>query len=96
MDADIALMRVLSSDACGRCGDTERATQLLARMHEDGIVADGVVYSSLVSAFSAENAWKRVSGEFQDELPGKYFLHIMLLSFSSLFTTWLLSTIRMG
>lgn len=42
-------------DACGRCGDTERATQLLTRMHEDGIVADGVVYSCLVSAFSVES-----------------------------------------
>ena len=42
-------------DACGRCGDTERATRLLTRMHEDGIVADGVVYSCLVSAFSVEN-----------------------------------------
>ncbi len=42
-------------DACGRCGDTERATSLLTRMHEDGIVADGVVYSCLVSAFSVES-----------------------------------------
>jgi len=56
-------------DACGRCGDTDRATQLLSRMHEDGIVADGVVYSSLVSAFSAENAWKQASGEVREELP---------------------------
>lgn len=60
-------------DACGRCGDTDRATELLSRMHEDGIVADGVVYSSLVAAFSADNAWKRVCGEFQEELPGMYF-----------------------
>jgi pentatricopeptide repeat protein len=61
-------------DACGRCGDTERATQLLGRMHEDGIVADGVVYSSLVAAFSAaENNWKRVTGEFQEDLPGPSF-----------------------
>ena len=58
-------------DACGRCGDTDRATQLLVRMHEDGIVADGVVYSSLVSAFSAENAWKQASGEVREELPGE-------------------------
>jgi pentatricopeptide repeat protein len=58
-------------DACGRCGDTHRATQLLVRMHEDGIVADGVVYSSLVSAFSAENAWKQASGEVREELPGE-------------------------
>jgi pentatricopeptide repeat protein len=56
-------------DACGRCGDTDRATQLLVRMHEDGIVADGVVYSSLVSAFSTDNAWKQASGEVREELP---------------------------
>lgn len=56
-------------DACGRCGDTERATKLLARMHEDGIVADGVVYSCLVSAFSAENAWRRVTNTAKLDLP---------------------------
>lgn len=59
-------------DACGRCGDTGRATQLLQRMHEDGIVADGLVYSSLVSAFSADNAWKQASGEALEELPGTH------------------------
>ena len=31
-------------DACGRVGDTKRATELLGKMHEDGIVADGTVY----------------------------------------------------
>lgn len=46
-------------DACGRCGDTDRATQVLKRMHQDGIVADGVVYSRLVSAFSVENSFGR-------------------------------------
>jgi len=55
--------------ACGRCGDTERATQLLARMHEDGIVADGVVYSWLVTAFSAESAWRKLSGKADEDLP---------------------------
>jgi pentatricopeptide repeat protein len=54
-------------DACGRVGDTKRATELLSKMHEDGIVADGVVYSSLVSAFSAESAWKLASGDQPDE-----------------------------
>ncbi len=63
-------------DACGRCGDTDRATQLLSRMHEDGIVADGVVYSSLVAAFSAENAWKQASGEAREELPGKFVFRV--------------------
>ena len=59
-------------DACGRCGDTDRATKLLARMHEDGIVADGVVYSCLVSAFSTETAWRKVSGESNEDLPGRF------------------------
>ena len=54
-------------DACGRVGDTKRATELLAKMHEDGIVADGTVYACLVSAFSAESAWKK--GEKEEDLP---------------------------
>ena len=54
-------------DACGRVGDTKRATELLARMHEDGIVADGTVYACLVSAFSAESAWRDKAGE--EDLP---------------------------
>lgn len=56
-------------DACGRVGDTKRATALLAKMHEDGIVADGTVYACLVSAFSAETAWK--NGTKEEDLPGK-------------------------
>lgn len=54
-------------DSCGRVGDTKKATDLLSKMHEDGIVADGVVYSSLVSAFSAESAWKQATGDKPDE-----------------------------
>ena len=53
-------------DACGRVGDTKRATELLAKMHEDGIVADGTVYACLVSAFSAESAWQ---DKDQEDLP---------------------------
>ncbi len=57
-------------DACGRCGDTDRATDLLRRMHDDGIVADGVVYSCLVSAFSTEKSiWGKASGK--SDLPGE-------------------------
>lgn len=55
-------------DACGRVGDTKRATDLLARMHEDGIVADGTVYACLVSAFSADTAWR--NGTKEEDLPG--------------------------
>ena len=58
-------------DASGRCGDTDRATKLLSWMHEDGIVADGVVYSCLVSAFSTENAWRKLAGKNDEDLPGK-------------------------
>ena len=60
-------------DACGRVGDTKRASDLLARMHEDGIVADGTVYACLVAAFSADTAWR--NGTKDEDLPG------MLLSF---------------
>ena len=55
-------------DACGRVGDTKRASDLLARMHEDGIVADGTVYACLVAAFSADNAWR--NGTKDEDLPG--------------------------
>lgn len=54
-------------DACGRVGDTKRASDLLARMHEDGIVADGTVYACLVSAFSADTAWR--NGTKEEDLP---------------------------
>ena len=55
-------------DACGRVGDTKRASDLLARMHEDGIVADGTVYACLVSAFSADTSWR--NGTKDEDLPG--------------------------
>jgi pentatricopeptide repeat protein len=58
-------------DACGRVGDTKRATDLLAKMHEDGIVADGTVYACLVSAFSADTAWR--NGTKEEDLPGKRY-----------------------
>lgn len=61
-------------ESCGRCGDTDRATDLLKWMHQDGIVADGNVYSCLVSAFSEESNWKRLNGE-EEDLPGEDFLH---------------------
>jgi len=54
-------------DACGRVGDTKRASDLLARMHEDGIVADGTVYACLVAAFSADTAWR--NGTKDEDLP---------------------------
>jgi pentatricopeptide repeat protein len=50
-------------DACGRCGDTGRVCELLGMMHEDGVVADSVVYSCLVKAFSVD------AGKKKDEMP---------------------------
>lgn len=64
-------------DSCGRVGDTNRATDLLAKMHEDGIVADGTVYACLVSAFSADTAWKR--GTKEEDLPGKKREHRLVV-----------------
>ena len=55
-------------DACGRVGDTKRASDLLARMQQDGIVTDGTVYACLVAAFSADTAWR--NGEKDEDLPG--------------------------
>lgn len=68
-------------DACGRVGDTKRATDLLAKMHEDGIVADGTVYACLVSAFSADTAWR--NGTKEEDLPGKCCeqLNVIVISF---------------
>ena len=56
-------------DACGRVGGTKRASDLLASMHEDGIVADGTVYACLVAAFSADTSWR--NGTKDEDLPGR-------------------------
>mmetsp|Transcript_17210 Transcript_17210/g.25222 ORF Transcript_17210/g.25222 Transcript_17210/m.25222 type:complete len:139 (-) Transcript_17210:728-1144(-) len=42
-------------EACGRCGDTVKATWLMKVMRKDGCVADSVIYSNLVGAFSVKN-----------------------------------------
>jgi len=39
-------------EACGRCGDAERATQLMEVVQEEGLVADSEMYSCFVSAFA--------------------------------------------
>ena len=39
-------------DACGRCGSTDHAMEVLAEMQQSGIVPDSVVYGNLVRAFS--------------------------------------------
>jgi len=42
-------------EACGRIGDTFRATQLMKIVHREGLVADSVLYSCLVNAFSSDD-----------------------------------------
>lgn len=48
-DAYISLM-----EACGRCGDTHRALNLIEQMRQDGFVADSDVLASFLSAFVQE------------------------------------------
>ena len=42
-------------EACGRCGDTNRALELIERMKRDGLVADREVLSCFVASFAHEN-----------------------------------------
>ena len=74
-------------DACGKCGDTKRVSQLLVRMHEDGIVADSAVYSSLVTAFSSDTVLNTTAmGVDESSLPGTiYFLNVFHMFVLSLF-----------
>jgi len=39
--------------ACGRCGDAERATELMEVVQEEGLVADESMYACFVNAFAA-------------------------------------------
>jgi pentatricopeptide repeat protein len=48
-DAYLSLM-----EACGRCGDAQRALHLIELMRNDGFVADGEVLACFVSAFAHE------------------------------------------
>uniref|UniRef100_A0A7R9VZE9 Uncharacterized protein n=1 Tax=Pseudictyota dubia TaxID=2749911 RepID=A0A7R9VZE9_9STRA len=43
-------------EACGRCGDADRATELMGMVRNDGLVADSEMYSCYVEAFSAQGA----------------------------------------
>jgi pentatricopeptide repeat protein len=64
-------------DACGKCGDTQRVSQLLVRMHEDGIVADSAVYSSLVTAFSSDTVLNvTTTGIDESYLPGEVYFSL--------------------
>lgn len=42
-------------EACGRCGDTERATQLIVLMKAQRIIVDSEMYVSYLTAFSVAN-----------------------------------------
>lgn len=51
-DAFVSLM-----EACGRCGNTDRAIQLIRIMKRDGFVADSEIYSCFLNSFAhVENA----------------------------------------
>jgi len=50
-DAYLSLM-----EACGRCGDTQRALNLIELMRYDGFVADSEVLSCFVTAFAHDEA----------------------------------------
>lgn len=50
-DAYLSLM-----EACGRCGDTQRALNLLELMKHDGFVADSEVLACFISAFARDQA----------------------------------------
>ena len=41
-------------EACGRCGDTNRALELIERMKRDGLVADREVLSCFIASFAHE------------------------------------------
>ena len=49
-DAYLSLM-----EACGRCGDTQRALHLIELMRNDGFVADSEVLACFVSAFAHDD-----------------------------------------
>ena len=42
-------------DACGRCGSTTGATELMANMRQERILIDGEIYSKYLQAFSVAN-----------------------------------------
>jgi len=50
MDAVKALMT-----ACGRCGNTQRASQLMSLINERGLISDGETYSKYLLAFAVSN-----------------------------------------
>ena len=42
-------------EACGRCGDAERATELMCIVEDQGLVADSEMYSCFVNAFATNS-----------------------------------------
>jgi pentatricopeptide repeat protein len=43
-------------EACGRCGNTDKAIQLIQIMKRDGFVADSEIYSCFLNAFAQEES----------------------------------------
>jgi len=52
-DAYLSLM-----EACGRCGDTKRAVELIHHMRKDGLASEGEVLSSFLAAFSLSSTMR--------------------------------------
>merc|ERR1711862_866642 len=42
-------------EACGRCGSSQRASELLGMMRSYGLILDSEIYSNYVNAFSVSN-----------------------------------------
>jgi pentatricopeptide repeat protein len=61
-------------EACGRCGDTSRALELIQMMKRDGLVADGEVLSCFLSSFAHEEVGLSGGTTFKDDFikgPGR-------------------------
>ena len=61
-------------EACGRCGDTNRALELIERMKRDGLVADREVLSCFMASFAHEEGGGQSSTPIDDDFikaPGR-------------------------
>ena len=58
-------------EACGRCGDTDRALLLMEKMKKDGLVTDGEVYSALMKAFAEGDGSDNISSPSSVEVGHK-------------------------
>lgn len=59
-------------EACGRCGDTKRALELIEMMKRDGLVADKEILSCFMAAFSNIGAEELASGDYSADAYSKF------------------------